>query len=116
MATCVREQWLVVSANEFELRAIHLPGEEKRVADWLSPWHLAGYLLKWSRAWVSDSWAGRVGANLVSEILGAKAWERKGGVYISCSTLIRQTDKQAWVKGRGEEKEYARCGGSQESL
>ena len=40
MATCLRELWLVVSSNEFELRAVHLPGEENRVADWLSRWHL----------------------------------------------------------------------------
>ena len=40
MATCLRELWLVVSSNEFELKAIHLPGEENRVADWLSRWHL----------------------------------------------------------------------------
>ena len=42
MATCLRELWLVVSTNEFELRAVHLPGEDNRVADWLSRWHL-GY-------------------------------------------------------------------------
>ena len=40
MATCLRELWLVVSLNEFELRAVHLPGEDNRVADWLSRWHL----------------------------------------------------------------------------
>ena len=40
MASCLRELWLVVSSNEFELRAVHLPGEENRVADWLSRWHL----------------------------------------------------------------------------
>ena len=40
MATCLRELWLVVAKNKFELRAIHLPGEENRVADWLSRWHL----------------------------------------------------------------------------
>ena len=38
MATCLRELWLVVSRNEFELQAVHLPGEENRVADWLSRW------------------------------------------------------------------------------
>ena len=36
MATCLRELWLVVSTYEFELRAVHIPGEENRVADWLS--------------------------------------------------------------------------------
>ena len=40
MATCLRELWLVVSRCKFELRAMHLPGEENRVADWLSRWHL----------------------------------------------------------------------------
>ena len=40
MATCLRELWLVVSKNEFEMRAVHLPGEDNRVADWLSRWHL----------------------------------------------------------------------------
>ena len=40
MASCLRELWLVVSSNEFELRDVHLPGEENRVADWLSRWHL----------------------------------------------------------------------------
>ena len=40
MATCLRELWLVVSQNKFELRAVHLPGVENRVADWLSLFHL----------------------------------------------------------------------------
>lgn len=42
MATCLRELWLVVSKFGFELQAVHLPGEENRVADWLSRWHLGG--------------------------------------------------------------------------
>ena len=37
-ATCLRELWLEVSKFGFELRAVHLPGEENRVADWLSRW------------------------------------------------------------------------------
>jgi len=32
--------WLVASTHEFELRAMHLPGVENRVADLLSRWHL----------------------------------------------------------------------------
>ena len=40
LATCLRELWLVVAQNEFELQAVHLPGEENRVADWLSRWHI----------------------------------------------------------------------------
>jgi hypothetical protein len=38
MGTCLRELWLEVSKFGFQLRAIHLPGEENRVADWLSRW------------------------------------------------------------------------------
>ena len=38
MATCIRELWLVVASNLFELRAIHLPGVDNRVADALSRW------------------------------------------------------------------------------
>jgi hypothetical protein len=38
MATCLRELWLGVAEFGFQLRAIHLPGEENRVPDWLSRW------------------------------------------------------------------------------
>ena len=38
LASCLRELWLEVSTYGFELRAVHLPGEENRVADWLSRW------------------------------------------------------------------------------
>ena len=38
MASCLRELWLEVAKFGFELRAIHLPGVENRVADWLSRW------------------------------------------------------------------------------
>ena len=38
LATCLRNLWLEVSVYGFELRAIHLPGVENRVADWLSRW------------------------------------------------------------------------------
>ena len=37
-ASCLRELWLEVSQFGFEMRAVHLPGEENRVADWLSRW------------------------------------------------------------------------------
>ena len=40
LASCLRELWLEVSTHEFELRAVHLPGEENRVADRLSRWEL----------------------------------------------------------------------------
>ena len=40
MASCLRELWLVVSSFGFELRAVHLRGEENRLADWLSRWDL----------------------------------------------------------------------------
>ena len=42
LATCLRELWLEVSKFGFELRAVHLPGEENRVADWLSRWDYHG--------------------------------------------------------------------------
>ena len=38
LASCIRELWLVVSTYGFQLRAVHLPGEENRVPDWLSRW------------------------------------------------------------------------------
>ena len=38
LATCLRELWLEVATYGFQLRAVHLPGEENRVADWLSRW------------------------------------------------------------------------------
>ena len=40
MGSCLREIWLEVSKCGFEMRAIHLPGVENRVADWLSRWDL----------------------------------------------------------------------------
>ena len=39
-ASCLRELWLEVSTHSFELRAVHLPGEVNRVADWLSRWNI----------------------------------------------------------------------------
>ena len=38
MASCIREIWLEVSKYSYQLRAVHLPGEENRVPDWLSRW------------------------------------------------------------------------------
>ena len=38
LGACLREIWLEASQFGFELRAIHLPGVENRVADWLSRW------------------------------------------------------------------------------
>ena len=38
LGSCIRELWLVVSTYGFQLRAVHLPGEENRVPDWLSRW------------------------------------------------------------------------------
>ena len=40
LGSCLREIWLVVSRCGFEMRAVHLPGEENRVADWLSRWEV----------------------------------------------------------------------------
>ena len=38
MGACIRELWLVVATNLFQLRAVHLPGVENRLADALSRW------------------------------------------------------------------------------
>ena len=38
LATCLRELWLEVARFGFELRAVHLPGVQNRVPDWLSRW------------------------------------------------------------------------------
>ena len=40
LATCLRELWLEVARFGFELRAVHLPGVENRIPDWLSRWDL----------------------------------------------------------------------------
>ena len=40
LGSCLRELWLEVSKFGFELRAVHLAGEENRVADWLSRWNI----------------------------------------------------------------------------
>ena len=40
LSTCLRELWLVVSTYGFELRCVHLPGVDNRVADWLSRWDM----------------------------------------------------------------------------
>ena len=39
LGSCIRELWLEVSKYNFQLRAVHLPGEENRVPDWLSRWN-----------------------------------------------------------------------------
>ena len=40
MGTILRNTWLQVSAQEFEIRAVHLPGVTNRLADYLPRWHL----------------------------------------------------------------------------
>ena len=40
LASCLRELWLEVAKYGFQLRAVHLPGEENRIADWLSRWDI----------------------------------------------------------------------------
>ena len=55
MATCLRELWLNVCCHEFELRAVHLPGEENRLADWLSRWEVNEiYSLKFNEFLVQE--------------------------------------------------------------
>ena len=38
MGSCIHELWLEVSKYRFQIRAVHLSGEENRVPDWLSRW------------------------------------------------------------------------------
>ena len=38
MGTILRNTWLQVSAQEFEIRAVHLPGVTNRLADYLPRW------------------------------------------------------------------------------
>ena len=40
LAAISRDTWYLAASHEFELRAVHLPGEENRAADLLSRWHL----------------------------------------------------------------------------
>ena len=40
LGSCLRDIWLSVSMAGFELRAVHLPGVDNRVADWLSRWDI----------------------------------------------------------------------------
>ena len=40
LASILREIWFVAASLGFELRAVHLLGEENRAADLLSHWHL----------------------------------------------------------------------------
>ena len=40
LAGILRDIWFVAASFDFELRAIHLSGEENHAADLLSRWHL----------------------------------------------------------------------------
>ena len=40
LAAISREIWYLAASQDFELRAVHLPGEENRAADFLSRWHI----------------------------------------------------------------------------
>ena len=43
VGTCVRQLWLEVSIFGFQLKAVHLPGVDNRLADSLSRWHMSSY-------------------------------------------------------------------------
>ena len=43
VGTCVRQLWLEVSIFGFQLKAVHLPGVDNRLADSLSRWHTSSY-------------------------------------------------------------------------
>ena len=40
MGTILRNMWLSVSSQEFEIKAVHLAGATNRLPDYLSRWHL----------------------------------------------------------------------------
>ena len=40
MQNCLRELCFVEATHEFEVRAKHIAGEENRLADYLSRWHI----------------------------------------------------------------------------
>jgi hypothetical protein len=41
LQSCLRELLFVAARHEFEIRAVHILGEENRAADLLSRWHLS---------------------------------------------------------------------------
>ena len=41
VGSCARQLWLEVAQYGFQLKAVHLPGVENRLADSLSRWHLS---------------------------------------------------------------------------
>ena len=43
IGSCVRQLWLETALHGFQLKAVHLPGVENRLADSLSRWHLSPY-------------------------------------------------------------------------
>ncbi|XP_019634599.1 PREDICTED: uncharacterized protein LOC109477693 [Branchiostoma belcheri] len=43
LQTCLRNLWLCAAVGQFELRAIHIPGLENRLADHLSRWTSSNY-------------------------------------------------------------------------
>ena len=40
LAAISREIWYLTASHDFELHAVHLPGEENSAADLLSRWHI----------------------------------------------------------------------------
>lgn len=40
MQACLREIWFLSATHDFEVRAAHIPGNDNRIADHLSRWHL----------------------------------------------------------------------------
>jgi hypothetical protein len=43
LQNCLRELLFVAARHEFEIRAVHILGEENRAADLLSRWHLSEF-------------------------------------------------------------------------
>lgn len=70
MGKILRNAWLVISSQEFEIRAVHLPGVTNRLADYLSRWHLD--VVKYSSLFAAECGdAGSIKEETVTEELFA---------------------------------------------
>ena len=68
LGSCLRELWLEVSKFGFQLRAVHLPGEENRVADWLSRWDCGDSYQNAFARFISDDSTGYTEVSITSTL------------------------------------------------
>ena len=69
LGSCLREIWLEVSKWGFELRTIHLPGVENRIADWLSRWDKHEKYREYFYQYIEDEVDGCVELNVTKDML-----------------------------------------------